>query len=97
VSDRTGEARSLKEYGYVVDHAVAGRLYCFGPESFAELMQGYDRVEAARALQRTGFLHAPGGGGRLQYKLRVPGDGSPRNVYAVKASILEGEDESDAD
>lgn len=93
-TNRAGEARALKEYGHVLEHASAGWLYCFGTESFREILQGFDAEQAACVLQKLGFLFTTEGARGLQYKFRLPGIGF-RSGYAVKASILEGNDDPD--
>jgi uncharacterized protein (DUF927 family) len=84
---RAGEGRTPKQWGFYGDHEGVGRLYHFGMETFKELMAGMDVSRSAKSLKDAGFLHTNAKDGRLQNKVRIPGEGV-RNFYSVKASIL---------
>lgn len=82
---RAGEARSMIEIGF--RRIVAGeRTFLFHAGGFAKVVEGHNPKDAAKALQRAGFLETDAEQGRLTKK--ISHEGQKRNFYTVKASIL---------
>jgi putative DNA primase/helicase len=82
---RAGEARSMIEIGF--RRIVAGeRTFLFHTGGFAKVVEGHNPKDAAKALQRAGFLETDAEQGRLTKK--ISHEGQKRNFYTVKASIL---------
>ena len=90
--NREGEARSLKKYGFVGNHPQIGRVFYFNTEAFKSILASFDVIQAARALKKAGYLVTGSDENRLTYKVRIPGEGSSRNFYSVRATILAATD-----
>ena len=88
-SNREGEARSLKKYGFTSTNDKFGRLFHFNTEAFKIILQGFDVQTSARALRAAGYLVTDTD--RMTHKVRIPGEG-PRSFYSVRSSILEADD-----
>ncbi len=67
-------------------------LYLFHDAGWREATQGLDAFSAADALAEAGFLEKDPSGKR---KLKIRIFGEQQRLYAVKASILQGADDSD--
>ena len=85
VSNREGEARSLKEWGYLHDVGTKPH-FLINEAGWAEILKGFDLRSAADVLIARGFM-LRGDGGRRTRRQRIGGV-SPR-FYTVCASILE--------
>jgi putative DNA primase/helicase len=83
--DRVGEARSLETLGY---RMVSGLdvVFCFHGAGWTQVTRGFDRIEAARVVDRAGYLVRDADGRRLQKSIKVKGE--QHKLYCVKASIL---------
>jgi putative DNA primase/helicase len=74
-----------------------GWRYCILPDTWRrEVMAGLDASAAATAVHRAGYL-VPQQLGRWQKVERVPGHGKPVRVYVVRADILSGGADDEAE
>lgn len=83
---RDGEARQMRTLGF--RHVSGGQVrYLFHDAGWAEVFRGMDQTEAARIVQRSGYLETDGGEKRLKKRQRIRGEF--QRFYCVKNSILE--------
>lgn len=84
-STREGEARALKEWGYL--HAIGAKPhYLISEPGWADILKGFDLRFAADVLLNRGLM-LRGDGGRRTRKQRISGQGV--RFYTVSADILE--------
>ncbi len=88
VGGRDGEARSLKTYGF---RWVRGPevLWCFHKTGWAEVLKGFNPVDAARAVSAAGFLETDKDPKVLTKSVKVKGQ--RQRFYCVKPSIAEAD------
>ncbi len=90
-SPRAGEARSLVTLGY--SHAIDMEpVYLLHAAGWDEVLKGFDRKFAAKALADAGYLWADTGN-RHKKKVRLAGN-KPQPFYVIRASILEYDEEA---
>jgi uncharacterized protein (DUF927 family) len=85
---RDGEARGLKTYGY--RHVCGPNVrYLFHDEGWGHVFRGFNATEAARVVDRAGFLETDGGERRLKKATKIRGE--RLRLYSVRSSILEAD------
>jgi hypothetical protein len=90
-SPRAGEARSLVTLGY--SHAIDMEpVYLLHAAGWDEVLKGFDRKFAAKALADAGFLWTDSGN-RHKKKVRLAGN-KPQPFYVIRASILEYDEDA---
>lgn len=90
-SPRAGEARALSTLGY--SHAINMEpVYLLHPAGWEEVLKGFDRKFAAKALADAGFLWSDEGN-RHKKKVRLAGN-RPQPFFVIRASILEYDEEA---
>ncbi len=90
-SPRAGEARALSTLGY--SHSInLEAVYLLHAAGWDEVLKGFDRKFAAKALAEAGFLWTDEGN-RHKKKVRLAG-GRPQPFYVIRASILEYDEDS---
>lgn len=93
-SPRAGEARALSTLGY--SHAIDMEpVYLLHSAGWDEVLKGFDRKFAAKALAEAGFLWADTGN-RHKKKVRLAGN-KPQPFYVIRSSILEYDEEAGAE
>jgi uncharacterized protein (DUF927 family) len=92
-----GEHRAIPNRAGWKKRGGEGFRYCILPETWQrEVVTGLDPRAAAAALHRAGFLE-PQQAGRWQKAERVPGHRKPVRVYVVRADILSGGGDDEAE
>lgn len=90
-SPRAGEARALSTLGY--SHSIDMEpVYLLHSAGWEEVLKGFDRKFAAKALAEAGFLWTDTGN-RHKKKVRLAGN-KPQPFYVIRASILEYDEEA---
>ncbi|MDB5451895.1 MAG: hypothetical protein JWO33_473 [Caulobacteraceae bacterium] len=83
---RDGEARQLKTYGF--RHVRGGEVrFLFHDFGWQYVFRGFDLIEAARIVDRAGFLETDGEKKRLRKSFKIKGE--RQRLYCVRNSILE--------
>lgn len=90
-SPRAGEARSLVTLGFT--HSIDMEpVYLLHAAGWDEVLKGFDRKFAAKALADAGYLWTDTGN-RHKKKVRLAGS-KPQPFYVIRASILEYDEEA---
>jgi len=83
---RDGEARQLKTYGF--RHVRGSEVrYLFHDAGWQYVFRGFDLADAARIVEKSGYLETDADKKRLKKSMKIRGE--KQRLYCVRSSILE--------